>query len=379
MTAFRRWPLRYAFWKAMPAKSRALFLTGVFFTFAPAGLLTDISNLGGNGPGRLCANAVFAGAIATAYVTATRHARWLPVVVMIHLLVTIEFDRLLGPLGPPLDSFALRRRLLVDVDVAIVAIVLGFSLLSNVVRQEGTRFARIGAEIALAKDIHRLLVPPIRRCIPGFEVRGVSIPSGEVGGDLVDFVETSAGWATFVVDVSGHGVGAGLMMGMVKSAARTDLRHELGIDRLLDTLNTVMFSLKGPAMFATFAGLQSDDPGFLRFAVAGHLPILHYHAATGTVEELTTPQVPIAMLEDRSFTSSRVSYQRSDVFVILSDGLTEVFDSHDREFGLDRVSTLIQSVATEPLEIIEQRLLSAVRLHGDQLDDQTLLLVRAVR
>jgi hypothetical protein len=76
------WSTRYEFWKSMPASSQAAFLAGVFFMFAPAGLLADIPQMGANGPMRLAANAFFAGGIAVAYVIAARHRpRWLLVVI----------------------------------------------------------------------------------------------------------------------------------------------------------------------------------------------------------------------------------------------------------------------------------------------------------
>jgi hypothetical protein len=71
------------------------------------------------------------------------------------------------------------------------------------------------------------------------------------------------------------------MMGMVKSAARTLLQNGERLDTLLPMLNTVLFDLKGPAMFATFAGLQFDRANGLRFTVAGNLPILWYRSAGG--------------------------------------------------------------------------------------------------
>ena len=65
---------------------------------------------------------------------------------------------------------------------------------------------RVSTEIALARDIHRLLVPPVARRIGPFEFCGISIASGDVGGDLIDLVEANGHWIGYVADVSGHGV-----------------------------------------------------------------------------------------------------------------------------------------------------------------------------
>jgi serine phosphatase RsbU (regulator of sigma subunit) len=82
------------------------------------------------------------------------------------------------------------------------------------------------------------------------------------------------------------------------------------------------------------------------------------------------------MFEDTSFTSAEVSAAAGDLFVLLTDGLTEVFDNSGQELGLDRVKALISEHARAPLEQIEDRLLATVRAHGQQLDDQTVFLIR---
>jgi serine phosphatase RsbU (regulator of sigma subunit) len=361
----------------MSRSSYVAFLIGVFFTFMPTGLLIDIPHLGADSPARLAANSLLAGALAVTYVVVVHwRPKFLPLLVAFHIALAMEFDKIAGPSGPALAGEALHARLLVDMNGSIFAIIIGFSLLSHVIRAEGTNYGRVRAEIDLASEIHPHLVPRVARRIGRFEFHGVSLPSGEVGGDLVDVVESPTGWTSFVADVSGHGVAAGLLMGMVKSTARTQLRTGERLDGLLNTLNSVLVDLKSPTMFATFAGVQGDGGANLQFTVAGHLPILHYHSATASLSELSIPQVPVAMFGDRVFTSSAVTGDTGDLLIILTDGLVEVFDKGDQEFGFERLKALIRSHATAPLETIETRVFEAVRAHGAQLDDQTLLLIR---
>jgi serine phosphatase RsbU (regulator of sigma subunit) len=146
----------------------------------------------------------------------------------------------------------------------------------------------------------------------------------------------------------------------------------------LTTLNSVLFDLKSQAMFVTFAGLQFESDTGLRFSVAGHLPILYYRPATATISELSIQQLPRAMFDDRVFTSATAASAPGDLFVILTDGLSEVFDRSDREFGLDRVKSIVRDNGAASLAIIEERLMTAIRAHGRQLDDQTLLLIRVI-
>ena len=370
---------RYAFWRAVSTLSHATFLGGVFFMFASVGLLTDISRLGADPTPRLLAEMLFSGGIAVAYVLVVRRPRWLPVLVLVHILIALQLTRLAGPRTEPLTGPALEARLQSDTNGIALALIVSFVLLSNFVQREGTRYVRAHTEIRLATDIHRFLVPAIARRIGRFEFHGISFPSGDVGGDLIDLVEFENGWIAYVADVSGHGVGAGVLMGMVKSATHMALRVAQPFDRLLTDLNTVLLDLKRPDMYVTLAGLQFDDTSGLRFSVAGHPPILHYTSSTASIEELSIAQLPVAMFPDRTFESARTDWAPGDLFVILTDGLTDVFDREDREFGLDRVKALVVEHAGAPLPQLQDRLIGAARQHGRQMDDQTVLLIRACR
>jgi hypothetical protein len=371
------WARRAAFWNSIPSASYAIFLLGVFFMFVPLGGLGDIASLGTNPPLRLAASLCLSGGLSVLYVVIANRPKWLPVLVAGHILVTSQFEHLVPATTAPLAGEALKGRLRIDASIVFVFVTVAFILLSQFVRQEGARYVRAHTEISLARDIHRLLVPPIVHRIGAFEFCGVSIASGDVGGDLIDLVESDGSWIAYVADVSGHGVGAGLLMGMAKSAARTQLRAPQPLGELLTTLNAVLFDLKKPDMYVTFAGLQFDGRSDLHFSVAGHLPILRYRPATSSIEDVTIAQLPLGMFKDREFSASRVSWTPGDLFVILTDGLTEVFDKRDQEFGMDGVKAIVREHGTGPLDRLQGALLEAVNRHGRQLDDQTVLLVRA--
>jgi serine phosphatase RsbU (regulator of sigma subunit) len=130
-------------------------------------------------------------------------------------------------------------------------------------------------------------------------------------------------------------------------------------------------------MYATFAGLQWRD-GVLSFATAAHLPILRRRRGSATVEELSMTQLPVAMFPDTAYTATPIDAAPGDLFVILTDGLTEVFDRREQEFGMERMKAIIVAHADGPLEMLERQILEAARGHGAQLDDQSLLLVRVL-
>jgi len=370
------WKTGSQFMRSMPLKAQLLFYAGTFFVFLPTGLLTDVSELGATPVGRLVLASVIAGATAVAYIVVARFGTiWMAVLAPFHVFGLAALNRVVEPLGLPLTGDALKARLGLDVGLTVLSLIAGFTFLSTFIRREGSRHGRLRAEVELARQIHRVLVPPLAQQSSFIEIRGVSVPSGEVGGDLVDLVETADGWTAYVVDVSGHGVGSGLLMGMVKSAARVALRRDTELGALLTLLNAVIHDLKNPAMYATFAGLQWRR-GALTFALAAHVPVLRLRRAATAVEELSMSQLPIAMFPDTAYAATPLDAAPGDLFVILTDGLTEVFDRREQEFGLERMKAVIAAHADGPLEILERRILEAARGHGAQQDDQSMLLVR---
>jgi len=373
------------FWQTTTRGGRITIGLGIFALFASLGFLTDVTELGRSSLPRVILVSLFSGGGALAFAAvAFRNIRWMPAVVAVYILLAVLLPRLL-PLQPPIvvdrDAAAgLESRMRADVLGVAFCIAAGYALFVMFFTREGSRYYALHTELSLARAIHRELVPPISRQIGDYEFHGVSIPSGEVGGDLVDVVDHDEGaaWTAYVTDVSGHGVPSGVLMGMIKSAMRMALVSPAPLEALLDRLNDVLYALKPPQMYATFAAIRRDDAAQLAFTLAGHLPILCWRAATGTVEELVVGQVPLGILPGRSFEASRTTCAPGDVMLVLTDGLTEVFDAGDEEFGMERVRGVLAAHAKAPLAEIELKLLAAARAHGTPHDDQSLILIRRV-
>jgi serine phosphatase RsbU (regulator of sigma subunit) len=217
-------------------------------------------------------------------------------------------------------------------------------------------------------------VPSIAKRIGDYEFLGWSVASGDVGGDLVDLVEHDTGWFGYVADVSGHGVGPGVVMAMFKSALRMRAQSAGSIASLLDAIHGVLMPLKQPQMFVTVACVRGGPGDEVECAVAGHLPILRVR--NGCVEEVTSPQIAVGMFDGTTFSSLSVECRAGDLFALLTDGLIEVFDAERNELGLEWAKGVLRSSANQPLSAIADRLRADARAHGTQLDDQTVLLIR---
>jgi serine phosphatase RsbU (regulator of sigma subunit) len=365
--------------------SLAVFFAAVFCTFSTVGFVTDLQNLGRVPPLGYIAAVLLSGGFAMVYagigIFLRPRLRWIvvPLIVLQFLLFQQVFR--VFPLAPEpraLDQKGiqfLRERLQLSSLGVIFAVALGYALFIRLMRREGARFFKLKAEMDLAAEIHRQLVPPIATTSGGFEFYGESEPSGEVGGDLIDVVAAESRWVAYIADVAGHGVAPGVVMGMVKSAARMQLTASAREDAFLDRLNRVLYPLRAPQMFITFAYLASAADG-LEYGVAGHPAILHCSA--GKMTELVSENLPLGILPENRFVTGKVGCTRGDILLMVTDGLLEVEDKAGEEFGLGRVKEVLGANAQRPPAEIAAALQTAVSRHGGRSDDQSLLLVKYI-
>ena len=117
---------------------------------------------------------------------------------------------------------------------------------------------RMQTELSLAHGIQATLVPTLSFETPRFEVYGKSIPSTEMGGDLIDVIQSDGSLLAYVADISGHGLPAGQLMGMLKAALRVSLQFHQQPVALLESADRVLPAVKEPDMYATIALLHFD-------------------------------------------------------------------------------------------------------------------------
>lgn len=357
--------------RTLPARQLIYLWIAIFSTFAMLGFVLDIISRGRQPALMVAMNVIVCGLLAVGYAIVAMPARpWgYAAMVAAHIGYIVVVPRLF-----PLLPSAPAGRMAIDAVGTMLTVALGYSCFLRFISVTGTRYLRAQAEIALARDIHRVLVPAVNQRIGNVEFLGWSLASGDVGGDLVDVVADDRAWLGYVADVSGHGVASGVVMGMFKSALHMRARGGTSIASLLADVQAVLMPLKPPQTFVTVACVRGGPGDTVECAVAGHLPILRVRH--GSVEEVTSPQMAVGMFDGATFTASSVECVSGDTFALLTDGLTEVFDEQRNELGLDWAKEVLKSCSGQPLSAIADRLLADARAHGAQRDDQTVLLIR---
>jgi len=324
---------------------------------------------------------ILSGTFAVGYAVSAVTRRYYGFAVLGALQFFLEYWRRLIA-GPPRSlagqASALQHQLITLGLGAMSSIILGYFLLILYVRRLGISYFRVQTEVKLAGEIHASLVPAIEKRIGQFDFYGLSQPSGEVGGDLVDVVEAQDKWTGYIADVSGHGVSSGVLMAMFKTAMRTRLQEGDSPAQALNGVQKALLPLKPSNMFVTVAVLQSNAANEIYFASAGHPPVLHFHRESRSVTEYPPNDAPLGLLDGQDFSESTIKSSPGDVLLILTDGLSEVFDRHGKELGLEAIKSAFAEHAELPLPEMLDRLRALARNFGAQKDDQTILLARRV-
>ena len=95
------------------------------------------------------------------------------------------------------------------------------------------------------------------------------------------------------------------------------------------------------------------------------------------MSQLAMEQFPLGLFAHATFQSCLVKAEPGDILALLTDGMPEVENANNEQFGLDRIGEIVVSNAGGPLADLTEKLFAEVRRHGPQADDETLVLVRA--
>lgn len=261
--------------------------------------------------------------------------------------------------------------------------------LGQVFNQLGPALAereRMASALALAGDIQRHLLPQTQPQVNGFEIFGGALPCDETGGDYYDFIplEDDHHLALAVGDVSGHGVGAALLMAGARGVLRSHaLRRDFGLSRLLAALNEHLCRDTADEQFMTlFYGVLNDGDRTLRWCSAGHGPLFLYRCREQKITELGSTGLPLGVIADATWEEGApVVFEKGDILLVGTDGIWEARNPSGETLGTGRLKALLGSHAAKPAAQIHAAIMMLVgnfRHDTRQEDDVTLTVVKAI-
>jgi len=247
---------------------------------------------------------------------------------------------------------------------------------------------RLEEELRIARQIQMSLLPAQGVAgLPGVRVAALCLPAAEVGGDYYDLLplgETRMG--VLVADVSGKGTSAALYMAELKGLVLSLSRIYPSPAKLLSEANRILAAHMDSRTFVTMTYAVVDTVARkMRYARAGHNPLIHFQASSGLTRVLTPAGLGLGLDPgdqfDRILEEAEVALEPGDFFLFFTDGLSEAMNTGAELFGEGRLRRILEDSGRLTSEELKERILEEVRRFvgdADPHDDMTLVVLKIV-
>lgn len=244
---------------------------------------------------------------------------------------------------------------------------------------------RMEQELQIAREVQMRLLPQELPCFHDLQIDTLTITAYEVGGDYYDFyTHEDSNLGLIIGDVSGKGTSAAFYMAETKGIIQSLAQNYRSPKDILIHTNKILFrSMEKKSFISLLAANIDFQKKRIRFARAGHCPILHYRAKDGSTNLLQPEGLAVGIDDGTVFDSylkeHDIAIGKGDILAFYTDGLSEAMNSNNEEFGEERLCELIRDNATLDIGKIKEQVIDRILdfMGGRNLhDDLTLILVK---
>ena len=239
-------------------------------------------------------------------------------------------------------------------------------------------------EVALAASIQRDLFPATLPKLTGCDTAARNRQAKLVGGDYYDVLPIQGNGPDLphllcVVDISGKGIFAALLMANIQATLRALLSHQQSLSSVAKQANTLLHATTPANRYAT-AFLAQFDPvtGSCQWVNCGHNDGVVLRAS-GEVEMMACSGIALGLFPGMSYDEQTFELHPGDILSIYSDGVTEANNLAEEEFSLERLITSLRTYrersAGEIVDKVFEEIDSFVGT-APQFDDITLMVMK---
>ncbi|MCM8774870.1 MAG: CHASE2 domain-containing protein [Candidatus Omnitrophica bacterium] len=185
------------------------------------------------------------------------------------------------------------------------------------------------------------VVPQLKHLEIAFEYRYAE----QMGGDFYDWVELGDDKLGLCVgDVSGKGIPAAIFMARAISDFRRENKTSLEPGEVCRAMNLLLTQNSVPGMFVTLVYVVMDTrQNKLWYANAGHVPLIIYHSKNKKAQILRgATGRPLGLFSESTYGSIEVPFEKGDLLLLMTDGVTEMRNAKGEAFGIERVRDFVE-------------------------------------
>lgn len=242
---------------------------------------------------------------------------------------------------------------------------------------------RLQRELLLAQEMQKRLLPQTLPTFSTLEMRAVSAPALEVGGDYYDIALLDEHRVGIVIgDVSGKGVGAAFYMAEVKGIFQSLSKiHSSPKQFLVKANECLLSSLDKRSFISLIYAVLDVVTGDLVVSRAGHCPMLY--ATSSSIKYIKPTGMGLGLSGGKLFEDSleekRIVMKEGDICVFYTDGVTESRSASGEEFGYERLMKVVEEKRSSSAEDIKEEIIQRVWSYTDAQgydDDLTVFVVK---
>ena len=205
----------------------------------------------------------------------------------------------------------------------------------------------IKQDLSMAKVVQEALVREGDAEFGAFSVSARMTPAQQIGGDFVEFTDSSDGTLFFVLgDVSGKGVAAALFMAASQSAVLSSAAEHTNIATIASEANRRLCQQNPMGLFVTgVLGVLDLESGRFDYVCAGHEPAYLVGADDKRRALPMTRGLAMGLMEDFNYASGSEQIGPGETLFIYTDGLTDAVNLGGALFGKERLEATLNGAS----------------------------------
>jgi serine phosphatase RsbU (regulator of sigma subunit)/HAMP domain-containing protein len=245
---------------------------------------------------------------------------------------------------------------------------------------------RIKRELEIAREVQQQLLPAEMPTFDGFSIQGICRSAFEVGGDYFDFFPLEQNKLGIVIaDVSGKGTSASFYMAELKGLMMQLASDVRSPKDLLINLNKKLFgNIDRQSFISMIYGVVDNSGKTFTFSRAGHNSILKL-GKNGDYSFITPKGIGLGLAVGDKFNKhleeTSISFEKNDVLVFYTDGITEAMNEQKEEYGEERLLDVCKVSKDKNVTEMQNEILGSVDnfIGASQAhDDQTMIIVKCL-
>jgi len=252
-------------------------------------------------------------------------------------------------------------------------------------QKEHVQLESLKNDLNIARDIQQYILP---RVFPPFpedsdkvDIYASMEAAKDIGGDFYDFFRIDDDRIALVIaDVCGKGIPAALFMAVSRTIIRSKGVQGCSVPECMTESNRLLAAYSVDNMFVTvFYAIYNIKTGLVSYCNAGHNPphLLH---SNGSVSELpVSKNTIVGVFDDLEYQEAVLQLEQGDTLVLFTDGVTEATDAAYKEFGAERLDSILRQQTDANCQQIVEAVKAGIKEfvgEAEQSDDITMLVLK---